>query len=69
MAGKMVRDKKTGRKRKVDPTKSRIAKRAAAKRRGKKLSGATRMKIRKGVARTVKTGRTKSGRRAIKKAA
>lgn len=64
---RMIRDKKTGRKRKVDPTKSKIAKRAAMKRKGKPLKAATRLKIRKALKKVAKTGRTSSGRRAIKK--
>jgi hypothetical protein len=61
----MVHDKKTGRLRKVDPLKSRIAKRAAASRRGKRVSSAVRAKMSKSAKRVAKTGKTKFGRRAI----
>lgn len=60
---KRVYDKKTGRKRRVDPKRSRIAKKAAKKRRGKRLSTATRRKISKGVRMARKRNRTKSGRK------
>lgn len=69
MALGMVRDKKTGRKRKVDPVKSRAAKKGARKRGHKKESATTRRKIAKGVSRSNRTGKTASGRRVVKRKA
>jgi hypothetical protein len=60
-------DKKTGRKRRVDPKRSRAAKSAARKRKGKHLSVATKRKIALGEKKTARTGRTKTGRRVLKK--
>ncbi len=62
-------DKKTGRKRRVDLKRSRKAKLAARKRRGKHLKASTKMKIRRSLAKTNRTGRTQGGkgRRVIKK--
>lgn len=60
-----VRDRKTGRLRPVDPVRSRAAKRAALKRRGKKLSSSTKRKISAGIKKARLTGRTKSGRKAL----
>lgn len=62
-----VRDKKTGRVRRIDPKKSRIMKKAAKKRVGKKLKPATKMKISKAVKKSLKSGKTKAGRRVIKR--
>jgi hypothetical protein len=69
MALGMIRDKKTGRKRKVDPKKSRVAKKASRKRVGKKLKPATKAKIARGVKKANKTHKTKAGRRVVKSTA
>jgi hypothetical protein len=44
---KLIIDPKTGRKRRVDPKRSLSAKKGARKRKGKKVSAATKRKIRK----------------------
>lgn len=56
-------DKKSGRKVKIDLRKSKTAKLAARKRKGKKLNSAVRLKIAKALRRVHKTGRTGSGRK------
>lgn len=66
MPMKMVRDKKTGRKRRVDPTKSRKASVAARSRKGRPMKANVKLKISRAVRRTVKTGKTKAGRRVVK---
>lgn len=65
----MVRDRKTGRMRQLNAAKSRVAKQAAKKRMHKPLTTATKIAIAKGVKASNRTGRTKLGRRVIKKAA
>lgn len=64
---KLVVDKKTGKKRKVDPARSKAATKAGTKRKGKKLAPSTRRKISKGVEKAVKSGKTAEGRRTVKK--
>lgn len=59
----MVRDRKTGKLRRVDRVRSRIAKRAARKRKGKKLRAAIKNKIRRSLLKVLRSGRTKFGRR------
>jgi hypothetical protein len=56
-------DPKTGRKRRVNPRLSKIAKNAARHRRKKRPSAATKMKIAKGVRKAHRTGRTTTGRK------
>lgn len=63
----MIRDQKTGRLRRVDPKRSRAAKKAARKRRGKKLSISTKRAISKGVKKAIRTKRTASGRRTVRR--
>lgn len=58
-------DKKTGRKRRIDPKRSRIAKLAARKRRGKKMKASTKRKIALANKKARRSKRTKSGRRVI----
>lgn len=68
---KMVRDRKTGRLRRVDPKRSRLAKRAARKnaaaRRRAAMSPAAKAKRRRALLKTLRTGRTKWGRRVVKR--
>lgn len=59
-------DKKTGRRRAVNQTKSRTAKAAARKRTKKPMSAATKAKIAKAVRKAHRTGKTKAGRKVIK---
>lgn len=61
----MTHDKKTGRLRRKNVTRSRIAKKASRKRVGKKLKAATKLKISRAVKKTSRTHRTKFGRRAL----
>jgi hypothetical protein len=61
-----VRDKKTGRKRRVDVKRSRIAKRVARKRIHRRLKPATRTKISRGIRNTLRKRRTKTGRRVMR---
>jgi hypothetical protein len=63
----MVIDRKTGRKRRADPKRSRAAAKGARKRKGKHLTAATKRKIALGEKKTARTGRTKTGRRVLKK--
>ncbi len=64
---KIVIDKKTGKKRRVDPARSKAATKGARKRKGKHLSATTRRKISTEKKRTNKKGVTKTGRRVLKK--
>ena len=59
------RNRKTGRIYRINPTKSRIAKRASMKRRGRHLRPAIKMKIKRAVIRARKSHRTKFGRRSL----
>jgi hypothetical protein len=61
----MVRDKKTGRKRRKDVTRSRAAKKGARKRKGRHLKATTKLKMKRSAAITRRTGRTKAGRRSL----
>lgn len=61
-----VIDKKTGKRRRVDPKKSRTAKAAARKRVGRPMKAATKAKIAKARTKAATTGRTKAGRRVVK---
>lgn len=63
---RMIRDPRTGRTRTVNQKLSTIAKRAAAKRRGKKLSAQHKAAIRKGVNKALRSGRTRFGRKVVK---
>lgn len=56
-------NRRTGGKTRVSRKASRIAKKGARKRKGRKLSGATRAKISRAVKKSRRTGRTKTGRR------
>ena len=56
-------DKKTGRKRRKDSKRMRAGRVAARRRRGKKLSQATKTKISRSSIRTNRTGKTRGGRR------
>lgn len=71
LASTMVRDRKTGRLRRKNPTRSRIAKRAAIKsktaRRKAAANPRTKLKRRKTLLKTIRTGRTASGRRVVKR--
>lgn len=58
-------DRKTGRKRRIDPKRSRIAKMAARKRRGKKMKAATKRKISLANKKARRIKRTKYGRKVI----
>lgn len=59
------RDSKTGRPRRIDRARSMRAKRAAIKRRGKRVSMATKLKRKRSMAMTRRTHRTRSGRKAF----
>lgn len=61
-------DKRTGRKRRVNLKRSRVAKKAARSRRHKKLKPTTKLKISKAIKATLRRHRTKSGRRVLRKA-
>lgn len=60
----MVVNPRTGKKHQLSITRSRSAKKAATKRKGKHLSSSTRIKISKSVTKARKTNRTKFGRSA-----
>ena len=62
------RDKKTGRLVRKDRKKMMIAKRAARKRRGRHMKPAARLKLRMSLRKARRSGRTKAGRRIIRRA-
>ena len=62
---RMAISRKTGKRHAVNAKRSKAAKRAAAHRKGKKLSQGHRTKISKGVKRAWKTGKTKHGRKTL----
>lgn len=64
---KTVRDKSTGKLRKVDLEKSRTSRKAAASRKGKPLPAATKAKIKKSVTKALTSGRTAAGRKSLLK--
>jgi len=59
------RDPKTGRPKMVNRQRSMRAKRAALKRRGKRVSPMTKLKRKRSLAMTRRTHRTRSGRKAL----
>ena len=70
-ATNMIRDRKTGRMRVKDRERSRSAKAAArrnaASRKAAANRGSTKLAIKRGVTRALRTGRTASGRRVIRR--
>lgn len=60
-----VRDRKTGKVRAVDLEKSRSARKAAVKRKGKPLPAAQKAKIGKAVTKVIRSGRTSTGRKSL----
>lgn len=56
-----------GRKVKINPSRSRLMKQVMRHLKGKKLSSSHRNKIKVGLKKTASSGRTKTGRRVIKK--
>jgi len=63
----MVYNRKTGKFRRKNLKKSRIMKRVGLKRRNKRMKAATKMKIKRAVMKTARTGRTKFGRKVRKR--
>lgn len=66
MAGGMIRDRRTGRKRRVNAKLSRIMKQIARKRKGRPQKSSVIAKRLKSLRVTMRTGRTRSGRRVIR---